>query len=67
MWLSYFQSERQEQNAEGMSSKDIHRCWRTKGSDLDKLLMHLCSLVSIRLTNRESGRRIVDELSESLG
>ena len=48
-----------------MSSKDDCRCWRTRESDLDELLMCLCNLVSMRLTNRESGRRMIDELSES--
>ena len=33
---------------------------------MDELLIHLCSFVSMRLTKRESGRGIVNELSESL-
>ena len=51
----------------GISSKDDCRCWRTRGLDLDKSRMCLCNLVSMRLTNRESGRRTVDELSELSG
>ena len=50
-----------------MSSKDDCRCWRTRESDLDESLMYSCSLVSMRLMNRESGRRTVDELSELSG
>ena len=38
-----------------------------RGSDLDELLTCLCNFVSIRLIKRESERRTVDELSESLG
>ena len=61
-----FQLESRDQKAKGISSKDDCRCWRTRGLDLDELLIRLCSLVSMRLTNRESERRTVDELSESL-
>ena len=32
---------------------------------MDESLMCSCSLVSMRLTNKESGRRIIDELLES--
>ena len=64
-WLSYFQSERQDWKVAGISSNNDCRCWRMRGLDSDKVLMHSCSLVSMRLTNKESGRRIVDELSES--
>ena len=35
--------------------------------DLNELLIHLYNLVSIRLTNRKSGRRIVNKLSELSG
>ena len=38
-----------------------------RGLDFDELLMCLCNLVSMRLMNRESGRRMVDKLLESLG
>ena len=50
-----------------MSSRDDYRCWRTRESDLDKSLMYSCNLVSMRLTKRESGRRMVNELSELSG
>ena len=62
--MLYFQSKRQDQKAAGMSSREDWRCWRMKGSDLDELLICSCNLVSMRLTNRDSRRRIVDELSE---
>ena len=64
-WSSYFQSERQDQKVAGMSSKDNCKCWRMRGLDFDKLLMHSRNLTSMRLTKRESERRMVDELSES--
>ena len=38
-----------------------------RGLDLDELLICSCSLVSIRLINRKSGRRMVDELLELSG
>ena len=50
-----------------MSSEDDWRCWRTSGSDLDESLMCLCNLVSMRWINKESERRMVDELSKSSG
>ena len=67
MWSSNLQSERQDWKAAEISSKDIRRCWRTRRSDLDESLMRLCNLVSMRLINRESGRRMVDELSDLSG
>ena len=35
-----------------------------RGSDLDESLIHSCNVVSMRLTNRELGRRMVNELSD---
>ena len=67
MWLSNFQSESRDWKAVGLSSKDDCRCWRTRGSDFDELLICSCNFVLMRLTIRESGRRMVNKLSESLG
>ena len=62
----YFQSESRDWKAAEMSSRDDCKYWRMRGSDLDELLMCLCSFASMRLTKRESRRRTVNELSESL-
>ena len=65
-WSSNLQSERQDWKVAGMSSRDDCRCWRMRGLDLDELLIRSCNFASMRLTNRESGSRTVDELSGSL-
>ena len=59
-------SERQEQKAGGTSPDIDWRTVRTTGSVADEAASLVKREVSMRLTKRESGKRVTDELSSSL-